>query len=102
MIRYPHALLDVPGQRNNERIIALKKYVMRRICEIKLHKNMTPTITFEDVFKRCRLGKVSRDQEHNDRDAIIKLFEHLKEQEFIKEYEVKKHGNKIHGVTFTF
>ena len=84
------------------RIIALKKYVMRRICEIKLHKQLTPTITFEDVFKRCRIKHTSRVQEHNDRDAIIKLFEHLKEQKFIKEYEVKKHGNAIHGVTFSF
>ena len=37
IIRYPHALLNVPNQNNTPLVIALKKYVMRRICEIKLH-----------------------------------------------------------------
>ncbi len=48
IIRYPHAFLNVPNQNNTLRIVSIKKYVMRCICEIKLH-HMTPTITFDDV-----------------------------------------------------
>ena len=102
VIRYPHALLNVPNQNNNPLVISLKKYVMRRICEIKLHKNLTPTITFNDVFSKCRLGKVSHDQQYNARNVIIKFLEHLKGQKFITDFEVKKRGNTIYGVTFTF
>ena len=102
VIRYPHALLNVPNQNNTPLVISLKKYVMRRICEIKLHKNLAPTITFHDVFSKCRLGKVSRDQEHNARKAIIKFLDHLKGQKFITDFEVKKRGNTIYGVTFVF
>ena len=102
VIRYPHALLNVPNQNNTPLVISLKKYVMRRICEIKLHKNLTPTITFHDVFSKCRLGKVSRDQEHNARKVILKFLEHLKGQKVITDFQVKKRGNAIYGVTFSF
>lgn len=102
VIRYPHALLNVPNQNNNPLVISLKKYVMRRICEIKLHKNLAPTITFHDVFSKCRLGKVSHDQQYNARNVIIKFLEHLKVQKFITDFEVKKRGNTIYGVTFVF
>ena len=102
VIRYPHALLNVPNQNNTPLVISLKNYVMRRICEIKLHKNLTPTITFNDVFSKCRLGKVSHDQQYNARNVIIKFLEHLKGQKFITDFEVKKRGNTIYGVTFVF
>lgn len=102
VIRYPHELLNVPNQNNTPLVISLKKYVIRRICEIKLHKNLAPTITFDDVFSKCRLGKVSRDQEHNARKAIIKFLEHLKGQKFITDSEVKKRGNAIYSVTLSF
>ena len=102
VIRYPHSLLNVPSQNNTPLVIALKKYVMRRICEIKLHKQMAPTITFEDVFKRCRLGNVGRDQQYNARNVIIKFFAHLKAQNFITDFEVKKRRNVIHGISFSY
>lgn len=57
VIRYPHELLNVPNQNNIPLIISLKKYVMRRICEIKLHsKQLKPTITFDDVFSKCKVN----------------------------------------------
>ena len=102
VIRYPHALLNVPNQNNTPLVITLKKYVMHRICEIKLHKNLTPTITFDDIFERCRLNNADKYKRADARKAIFKLFEYLKAQNFILEFEVKKRGNAIHGVTFTF
>ena len=102
VIRYHHALLNVPNQNNTPLVISLKKYVMRRICEIKLHKKMTPTITFNDVFSKCRLSNANKFKREDARNAIIKFLEHLKGQKFITDFEVKKRGNAIYGVTFTF
>ncbi len=104
IIRYPHALLDVPNLNNTPRIIALKKYVMRRICEIKLHKQMIPTITFADVFEKCRMEDSLRSVKQDARNAIKKLFEHLKENNFITDFELVRNPQtqKFVSVKFTY
>lgn len=101
IVRYPHALLDVPNLNNTPRIISLKKYVMRRICEIKLHKQMTPTITFDDVFTKCRMTNSPRNVKMDARNAIVKLFQHLKEQNFITDFQLVQARNKFVSVKFT-
>ena len=101
IVRYPHELLNVPNQNNTPLVISLKKYVMRRICEIKLHsKQLKPTITFEDVFTKCRLGNANKFKREDARNSILKFFEHLKEQNFITNFEVVKRGNSIYAITF--
>ena len=102
VIRYPHNLLDVPNQNNTPRIITLKKYVMRRICEIKLHKNMTPTITFDDVFQKCRMTNSLRSAKQDARNAIANLFQHLKDKNFISDFQLVQHRNKFISVKFSF
>lgn len=102
IVRYNHELLDVPDQRNTKRIITLKKYVMRRICEIKLHKNLYPTITFDNVFKKCRMLDAKRDAKLDARNAIVQLFQHLKDQKFIKDFQLVKERGKFVSITFSF
>ena len=103
VIRYPHELLNVPNQNNTPLVITMKKYVMRRICEIKLHKNLTPTITFADVFKKCRVNdNDSREQKRRRRNYILEFVAHLQEKEFIKSFAVFSKDGSIHGITFTF
>lgn len=104
IIRYPHELLNVPNLNNTPRIIALKKYVMRRICEIKLHKQLVPTITFADVFKKCRMENSPRKTKMDARNAIQKLFEHLKENNFITDFELVKNPQtqKFISVKFSY
>ena len=102
IVRFPSELLDVPNQNNTPLIIALKTYVLRRVAEVKLHKQMTPTITFDDVFKKCRLNKADKYKKADARNAILKLFEHLKNKSFITAYEVEKRGNFVHGIQFSF
>lgn len=101
VIRYPHQFLNVPNQNNTPRIISLKKYVMRRICEIKLHKNLTPTITFDDVFSRCRISNCPRNVKMDARNAIVKLCEHLKSQNFISDFEPVQQRGKFVSVKFS-
>ena len=103
VIRYPHELLNVPNQNNTPLVITMKKYVMRRICEIKLHKNLTPTITFADVFKKCRVADTKdRKEIMRRRNYILDFVAHLLEKEFIKTFEVFSKNGSIHGITFTF
>ena len=89
-------------QKNTPRIITLKKYVMRRICEIKLHKQLYPTITFADVFKKCRMTNAARDAKLDARNNIIKLFEHLQEKNFIKSFELEKRNGAFYSIKFTY
>ena len=63
---------------------------------------MVPTITFDDVFKRCRLNNADKHKKLDARNSIIRFFEHLKAQNFIVDFEVKKRGNVIYGVTLSF
>lgn len=99
-VRYPADLLDVPDQNNTPLIIMLKTYVIRRIAEIKLHKQMSPTITFDDVFKKCGLIDANKYKKEDARKAIFQLFQHLKDQKYITDYDILKRGNSIYGVPF--
>ena len=101
ILRYDTALLDVLNQHNTPRVIVLKNYVCRRVVEIKLHK-MTPTLTFDDIFKRARISDASYDTKRIARDTVKKFFEHLKSKSFIKSFELVKNGVSIYGVKFAF
>ena len=81
-------------------VIELKNYVLRRIVEIKKHRQLTPTITFDDLFFKCRLENISRKKKMDARNIVIKFFEHLKKEKFIKDFEVVKRGNSFYSVTF--
>ena len=102
IIRYPHELLNVPNLNNTPRIITIKKYVMRRICEIKLHKQLIPTITFDDVFKKARMENSPRNVKMDARNAIVKFFEHLKEQNFITNFEIVQKKQKFYAIQFQY
>lgn len=104
IVRYDAHLLDVPNMNNTPRIIAIKNYIMRRICEIKLHKQLAPTLRFDTIFKNCRIENLDRKSKSNARNIIFRFFEHLKQQGFIDSYEVNKNkmGNVYHSITFTY
>lgn len=101
ILRYDTDLLDVPGQNNTPLVIVLKNYVMRRIAEIKLH-HMTPTLIFDDIFKRARISDASYDVKRTARDTIEKFFNHLKEKRFVKSFDFVKKGVAVYAVKFAF
>ena len=100
ILRYPADLLDVPNQNNTPLTIAIKNYCVRRVVECKQHK-MTPTLTLEDIFKKCRISD-DRKAKERAREVINKLFAHLQAKKFIKSYEWRKKDNKFDAVTFKF
>ena len=100
LISYDARLLDIPGQQNTPMNIASKNYTMLRIQEINLHKQLTPTITFGDVFKKLRMENAHVEIKRRIREYMIAFFEHLKKASVIKSFEVVKHGNTFYGIKF--
>ena len=99
LVSYDATLLDMPGQ-NTPMNIASKNYTMLRIQEIILHKQLTPTITFGDVFKKLRIENSSNKTKMDVRNITIAFFEHLKSKGVVKSFEVIKHGNTFYGIKF--
>lgn len=98
LLSYSPTLLDAPDIRNSFMNLTLKNYVIRRVAEIKLHKNMRKIITFADVFQKCRITNASRDTKMNARNTIIRFFEHLQAKGFIKSFESVKENNSLYSI----
>lgn len=101
LLTYDATLFNIPNQNNTPLAIAVKFYVMNRIQEIKLHK-MTPTITFADVFQKCRVVNSGNKAKLDLRNLIIKFFEHLRKNNEIKNFKVTKKKNTFHSITFSY
>jgi hypothetical protein len=93
-------LLNIPGQQNTRLNIEAKNYTMLRLQEIGLHKQLTPTITFKDVFEKLRIENAHAEIKRRVREFMLAFFEHLKSKGIIKSYEVVKHGNTFYGIKF--
>lgn len=65
---------------------------------------MIPTITFADVFEKCRMENSPRNVKMDARNAIKKLFEHLKENNFIIDFELVRNPQtqKFVSIKFTY
>ena len=101
IITFPVSLRDVTNQNNTPLVIMIKSYVIRRVFEIVAH-NMTPTITFDDLFKHCELIDATRKQKQDARKIVISVVENLKSEGIIKSFALTKKGDSYYSVTITF
>ena len=101
LLTFDATLLDVPKQNNTPMNITIKNYVLTRILEIKLHK-LQSVITFDDVFKKCRIENSSRKTKMDARNILIKFFEHLKSKGKVNSFEVTKKANSFHSIKFSY
>ena len=101
IITSPISLRDITNQNNTSLVIMIKSYVIRRILEIILH-NMTPSITFADVFKHCDLPNATRKQRQDARKIVLDVMENLKSKGVIKSFEFTKKGETFYSITITF
>lgn len=101
IITYPVSLLNIPRQNNTPLVIIIKSYVIRRVLEIIAH-NMTPTITFADVFKHCELSDANRFQQRDARKIILDVMKHLQSDGIIKSFEFTKKDGSYYSSTITF
>ena len=71
-------LLNVPEQKNTRLKIAIKFYILRRILEIHSHrKQMTPAITLDDIFQKCRLTNSHREIKRRASEICAEFIKHL-------------------------
>ena len=102
ILTFDVADFNVPNQNNTFAVIELKSYVLRRVHEIIAHnRNMTPTITFADVFGHCGLSDAADSSKRNARKAVFAIFEHLKSSGVIQSFEKKKTGGAYSTITFS-
>ncbi|MBR0288311.1 MAG: hypothetical protein IJQ82_04975 [Selenomonadaceae bacterium] len=102
LLRYDVSLLNAPDIRNTFMNVMLKSYVMRRVVEIKAHKQLKPTLTFDDIFEKCRIKNAHNEIKSRARDVIFKLFQHLQTKGFIKSFNVVKKENGFHAIKFIY
>lgn len=95
-------LLDVPNQQNTKMSIELKNYVLRRLVEIKAHKQLAPTLTFADIFDKCSLQRSSKQRKSVARGIISTFLDHLKARNFIRNFELIRREHTFHLVKLSF
>ena len=101
ILSYSPTLLDAPNIRNSSMNIMLKNYALRRVLEIIAH-NMTATLTFGDIFEKCRIEDANHDKKCDARNNLIKFFEHLKNESVIKDFIITKKRNAFYSIKFTY
>ena len=102
LITFPVSLRDIPYQNNTPLVIMIKSYVIRRIFEIKLHRQLTPTVTFDDIFSHCELQNATKKQKQDAREIILSVLEKLKNEGTIKTFELTKKANAYYSVAVHF
>ncbi|MBR5402426.1 MAG: hypothetical protein IK102_11530 [Treponema sp.] len=101
-ITFPVELRNIANQNNTILVIMLKSYLIRRILEIKLHKQLTPAITFDDLFNHCLLSNATRWQKQDARKIVIGVLENLKSVNIIHNFELTKKGDSYYSISITF
>ena len=94
-------LADGSILKNTPNTIVLKAYILRRILEIQGHK-LTPTISFDDVFKKCGLTELPTDRQSKLKNLTKSMFDYWKKCKLIKNYTFTNTGREITAVTFKF
>ena len=79
----------------------VKFYVIRRVLESMWHKQMALTVTFCDVFQKCRLENAHLEIKRRIREFMMAIFEHLKNKGIIGDYKVNKKGRTFYSISFT-
>lgn len=100
ILSYPVALRCIANQNSTPLVTKINSYVIRRVNEIIQHKELYPTITFENVFKHCGLVEASKWQKQDARKIIFDIMENLKAQGVIRDLEKKKDGRVYYAVSF--
>lgn len=79
----------------------IKNYVIRRVLEIKLYRQFTPNIIFDDIFKHCELPNANGQQKQDVRKIAVGIPENLKSFGLIKNFELTKKGDAFYAVSIT-
>ena len=101
ILTYPAALNDVPNINNTSLNTSIKNYEIRRIFEIIMH-HMTPTLTFDDIFKKLHINDKSRKTKLDARQTIIAILEYFQSLGIIDSFQLIKKGNSFDKISFSY
>ena len=100
IISYPTSLLDTPVY-NTPDIIVIKNYMLRRIWESIMHKQMRHILTFKDIFEKAQIFNLSKLKRNRLCQQIKEILDFWVEQGFLQSYEfVKKNRTIYYSIHF--
>ena len=100
IISYPTGLLDTPVN-NTPDIIVIKSYMLRRMWESIMHKQMRPILTFKDIFEKAHLFNLSDHQRKRFYHYIKEILDFWVQQGFLNSYQcVKKNRTNYYSIHF--
>ena len=102
LLTYDTRLLDIPNQQNTTTNIRLKNYSMIRVKESIGHKQMSPILTFSDVFTKCHLEDAQGETKRRAREFMLAFLAHLKSKEFITSFELTRRGSAFYSIQFSY
>ena len=97
LLSFDASLLDIPHQQNTRLNIIVKTFAFIRVFDIINHK-LTPVITFDDFYQKCRIENVHCEVQRRARDSLLGVLEHLKSKKVIKNFLVEKKGRAFRAV----
>lgn len=96
-------LYYIPNLNNTTLVTELKHYTFRRVFEIRKHRrNMSPILTLDDIFTKCRIKDASKSTKQDARETLEKIFAHLQSKGEIKSYEWSKKGKSFYSIKITY
>ena len=102
ILTYDNKLFNVPNQRNTLTTTAIKSYIVRRVKIAKAHDNISRTILFETLLKRCGLSDADKRKKQEIRKTTESVMRHLVTEDEIKSFNFAKTGNAITKINFQF
>lgn len=98
IIRLDRALLNT-GRNNSADISIFKFYVACRVLESLNHK-LNHSLTYDNIFRNCRLDNLTRHREFSIRNALKVLMKNFKEAGLISDYEFTQKEGKEYSINF--
>lgn len=98
ILNYDKKLLAIPDVNNNDDVIVLKGYLLRRVLEIMAHKQMKNTILLNTVFHDTGFIDITQKKREQLLKHIEKFFEYWLSEKRLKSYFfVDRKGNELKG-----
>ena len=101
IISVPSNLLDME-MNNNDDVIKIRYYLLRRIEQMKNSKNkLSNTILFETIFRECQIiGTDDRITAKKKREIVFNILDKLRDDKgYITDYTIEKKGRSYYSIT---
>lgn len=98
----PSKLLAVPDQSNTEQRIAIKSYLLRRICAMKGPTPQSNRIKFDKLYEAIGIDNPEKQERKRIKDYITAVLAYWEKEKLIKGFEFVKNGREYAAVDILF